>query len=180
MTVPPRARAIVGAGALLLFLGFYFAAVERHRRDESRRAFVAEGRRLTSLWAARLADRWDAPPARETLVRRLYAEPDSRAAGLADAEGALILLRGDVAGDPPPGGADLPRDRPLSDGAWGFWSPVFVAGERAGTLFWARDTAVLQRIDRTARRAGAAALAWAAGVGLWALWPLLRLSRSSR
>jgi hypothetical protein len=180
LTVLPRARAVVGAGGLLLFLGFYFAAVERHRRDESRRAFVSEGRRLTTLWAARLADRWDGPGARDLLVRRLYAEPDSRAAGLADAAGVLTLLHGAVAGDPPPGPVDAPRDRPLSDGAWGHWSPVFVAGERVATLFWARDTAVLQRTGRSARRAAAAALAWGVGSTLWIFWPLVRPAPTPR
>ena len=88
--MPPRARIAIGAGALLIFIGFYFAAVERHRRDEGRRFFAAEGRRLADLWAARLADRWDDPSARDTLVRRLRAETDSRAAGLGDAEGVLV------------------------------------------------------------------------------------------
>ncbi|MBK7574129.1 MAG: hypothetical protein IPI26_02485 [Elusimicrobia bacterium] len=178
--MPPRARIAIGAGALLIFIGFYFAAVERHRRDEGRRFFAAEGRRLADLWAARLADRWDDPSARDTLVRRLRAETDSRAAGLGDAEGVLVVLHGDMAGDPPPGSGDAPRDRPLSDGAWGFWSPVFVSGERVATLFWARDTAVLQRADRSARRAGIAAFLWGAGVILWSLFPLFRTPPSPR
>lgn len=174
--MPPRARFLIGATALLLFAGFYFAVVERHRRDTGRRAFAAEGRRLTALWAARVADQWDQSAVRDALVRRLYAETDSRAAGLGDGDGVLALLHGDVAGDPPPGSADAPRDRPLSNGAWGFWAPVVVRGERVGTLFWARDTAALADADRRARRAGGAAFAWAAGVLLWALHPLWRSS----
>lgn len=172
--MPPRARFAIGAGALLLFAGFFVAAVEHHRRDAARRAFSAEGRRLSALWAARLADRWEQKPVRDLLMRRLFAEPDSRAAGLGDENGRLVVLHGAVAGDPPPGSADVPRDRPLSGGAWGFWAPVIVAGERVGTLFWARDAAPLAAADRRARRAGIAAFAWAAGVLLWTVFPLFR------
>lgn len=178
--MPFRARFAVGAGALLLFAGFYIAAVERHRRDVARLSFAAEGRRLAALWAARLADRWDQKSVREVLLRRLYAEPDSRAAGLGDGDGLLAVLHGVVAGDPPPGSADAPRDRPLSDGVWGFWAPVVVAGERVGILFWARDAAPLDAADRRARRAGVAAFAWAAGVLLWSVFPLLRPLPPSR
>jgi len=172
--VPPRARFAIGAGALLLFAGFYIAAVERYRRDVARRSYAAEGRRLAALWAARLADRWDQKPVRDVLLRRLYAEPDSRAAGLGGEDGVLVALHGGVAGDPPPGSADTPRDRPLSDGAWGFWAPVVVAGERVGILFWARDAAPLAAADRRARRAGFAAFVWSAGVLLWSVIPLVR------
>lgn len=148
----------------LAWVAVLFVHVEQFLNITRSETYRQEGRRLVAVWADRIAEA-DAVERREALLRRFSGDVDSRSAALLNDQGQMIQRVGEFSPPPPRLSFSEPIDRPLNNGTWAYWAPLWVVGRRAGTLAWVRDATVLKRERTHAQRGLLAAWAWWAAVG---------------
>lgn len=153
----------------LAWVGIVLAYVNAYWARTAERDFRREGRRYVEMWADRAAQSVDQPEHRDSLVRRLSAEFDSRTAGVLDLDGRWVVRAGPAVDVPAFPTLSKINDKRLDRDAWLFRAPMWVDGRRAGDVVWVRHCRAL--LSETQRRRRGLTLAWlwwavAGGIGV--------------
>jgi hypothetical protein len=148
----------------LAWVAVLFVHVEQFLNITRSETYRQEGRRLVAVWADRIAEA-DGVERREALLRRFSGDVDSRSAALLNDQGQMIQHAGESSPPPPRLSFSEPIDRPLNNGTWAYWAPLWVAGRRDGYLAWVRDSSPLEKERTHTQRGLLAAWVWWAGIG---------------